>query len=229
MTFTLTLDTKPPAAPALLIEGGVAVTGRRTATVALSSADYLAGSRDVAEMKLWGDVEPGSDPLVAPLEADALWQAFQPTYTIRLSEGAGRKTLYARLKDDVCNETVVFSDFIDLNLTVPVVTVVTPINRSRISKTAPCDLAVFSWESSLAFDRYEVRVVPTEGSPQGAGAIIPTTAGSVNVAASGQTWPAETAITTTIRGTDLATASPGDGNKIIKIFVRKAGTGVWSP
>lgn len=229
MTFTLILDTKPPAAPALLIEGGVAVTGRRTVTVALSSADYLAGSRDVVEMKLWGDVEPGADPLVTTIEGTAIWQAYQPIYTLRLSDGAGRKTIYARLKDDVCNATVVFSDFIDLNLTVPVVTVVTPINQSRISKIAPCDAAVFSWESSLAFDRYEVRAVPTAGSPQGAGVIIPTTAGSVHVAGDGQTWPAEQALTTTIRGTDLATATPGDGIKIIKIFVRKAGTQVWSP
>lgn len=227
MTFTLILDTKPPAAPALLIEGGVAVTGRRTVSVALSSADYLAGSRDVAEMKLWGDVEPGSDPLVPTLEADAIWQEYQPSYTIRLSAGAGRKTLYARLKDDVCNATVVFSDFIDLNLTVPVVTVVTPIDKSRISKTSPCDVAVFSWESSLAFDRYEVRVVPNAGSPQGAGAIIPVTAGSIHTQANGS-FPAETAITTTIRGTDLATASPGDGTKLVKIFVRKAATQVWS-
>jgi hypothetical protein len=229
MTFILTLDTKPPAAPALLIEGGVAVTGRRTVTVELSSADYLAGSRDVAEMKLWGDVEVGADPLVGAGEGDSFFQTYQPAYTIRLSAGAGRKTIYARLKDDVCNATVVFSDFIDLNLTVPVVTVVTPIDRAKISKTSPCDSAVFSWESSLDFDRYEVRVVPSVGSPQGAGAIIPMTAGSVHVAGDGQTWPADTALTTTIRGTDLATASPGDGDKKIKIFVRKAGTEVWSP
>lgn len=228
MTFTLILDTKPPAAPALLIEGGVAVTGRRVVTVEISSADYQAGARDVAEMKLWGDVEPGADPLVGTIEGLSVFQAYQPAYTLRLSVGAGRKTVYARLKDDVCNETVVFSDFIDLNLTVPVVTVVTPIDKSRISKIAPCDAAVFSWESSLAFDRYEVRAVPTAGSPQGAGVIIPATAGSVHTQANGS-FLAETAITTVIRGTDLATAAPGDGQKIIKIFVRKAGTSVWSP
>lgn len=227
MTFTLILDTKPPAAPALLIEAGVATVGRRQVSVALSSADYLSGSADVAEMKLWGDVDPTADPAVGVLEADSDWQTYQPTYLVRLSDGAGRKTLYARLKDDVCNQTVVFSDFIDLSLTVPVVTVVTAIDRSRISKIAPCDTAVFLWESSLDFDRYEVRVVPTAGSPHGAGVLIPTTAGSINTSANGA-FLADTPITTTIKGTDLAVASPGDGTKIIKLFVRKAGTQVWS-
>lgn len=228
MTFTLTLDTRPPGNPTLLINAGAAVTGRREVTLDIGTSDYEAGARDVAQMKLWGDVDPAADPAVQPLEADSDWQAFDPTYAVRLSTGAGRKTIYARLQDDVCNITLPFSDFIDLDLNAPVVTVTTAVDRSRISKVAPCDTAVFVWESNRAYDRYEVRVVPTTGSPQGAGVVIPTAAGSVNTSGTGAT-AANTARTTTIKGTDLEAASPGDTRKIIKVFVRDSTTGLWSP
>lgn len=225
MTFTLTLDTRPPASPAVLINGGAALTGGRDVTLELTTADYQGGQHDVASMKLWGDVDPTVDPEVQTTEGASDWQVFQANYAVRLSAGTGRKTIYAKLRDDVLNVTLAFSDFIDLDLTLPVVTITTAVDQSRISKVAPKDTATFVWESSLAFQRYEVRVVPTTGSPHNAGVLIPTTAGSVHTSADG-TFPAETGISTTIKGADLEAASPGDTQKIIKVFVRSGG--VWS-
>lgn len=226
--FTLTLDTQAPANPALLINSGAAVTGAREVAVALSTADYQAGARDVAQMKIWGAVDPTADPLVQPVEADSAWQTFDVDYVVRLSLGSGRKMIYARLRDDVCNETVPFSDFIDLDLDSPVVTITTAIDRGRISKTAPCNTALFGWQSSRAFTHYEVRVVPNPGSPHIAGVLIGTGHGSFGTAGSSVTpFPADTPMTTSINGADLEAASPGDTSKCVKVFTQDQ-NGVWS-
>lgn len=225
MSFTLILDTRPPGNPTLLLNGGAALTGSRDVTLTIGTSDFEAGARDVAMMKLWGDVDPTIDPDVQPSEGASAWQAFQVEYTVRLAMNSGRKTVYARLRDDVFNTTLPFSDFIDLDVAIPVVTVTTAVDRGRISKIPPADTAIFTWESNLTFDRYEVRVVPTTGSPQSAGVVIPTAGGSIATSGSGA-FNATTPITTTIKGADLEAASPGDTTKIVKVFVRSVGR--WS-
>lgn len=224
--FTLTLDTQAPASPTLLLNGGAAVTGAAEVAVSLSTADYQAGARDVAQMRLWGDVDPAADPLVQPTEAASAWQTFTTDYVVRLTAGTGRKHLYARLKDDVCNETVPFTDWIDLDTTSPVVSIVTAVDRARISKVAPCSNALFLWEANRPFVRYEVRVVPSSGSPQQSGVLIGTGSGSANTSGVGA-FPSATPISTVINGADLEAASPGDTTKVVKVFVRSA-DGVWS-
>lgn len=226
-SFTLILDTKPPANPVVLINGGAAVTGAREVTVQLGTTDYLAGAEDVTDMIIWGDVEPTTDPLIQPLEADSEWRTYETEINVRLSAGDGRKHLYVKLRDDVLNATLAFTDFIDYDSTAPIVSITTPVDEAKISKVSPSDVATFSWQSSRAFDRYEVRVVPSTGSPSVAGVLIPTTAGSTHTSGSAS-FPANTPIVTQIRGTDLQTASPGDTAKIIKVFVRDASTADWS-
>lgn len=219
--FTLTLDTAAPANPSLLIAGGAAVTGDQVVPILLATP-----SLDVDQMKLWGDVDQDADPLIQQTEATSFWIDFRTDVAVRLSDFSGRKTIYARLRDDVGNETLAFSDFIDLDLSAPVVHITTGVDRGRISKVAGFDAATFTWEATQDFDRYEVRVVPSTGSPQQAGTIVPVTGGSLNVVADGPV-AAYTPIITTIRGSDLQVASPGDGNKVVKVFVRDM-TGKWS-
>ncbi len=226
-SFTLTLDTRPPANPVILIAGGAAVTGAPEVVVQLDSADYEGGMGDVVDMKIWGDVDPTTDPAIQPLEVDSDWVTFDPDLNVRLSAGDGRKHLYAKLRDDVNNATLAFTDFIDLDSTSPIVSITTPVDEAKISKVSPSNTATFSWQASNDFDRYEVRVVPSVGSPHVAGVPIPSTAGSANVSGTGS-FPADTPIVTQIKGTDLQTASPGDTTKIIKVFVRDASTAVWS-
>lgn len=225
--FTLTLDTQPPASPEVLINGGAIASGSRDVRVALRTADYQTGAHDVTKMRIWGDVDPTADPKIQMAELDSTWMAYSEEVVVRLATGTGRKHVRARLMDDVCNVTLEFSDFIDYDPALPVITVVSPVTRSRISKTAPCRQAMFAWQSSHAFDRYEVRVVPNVGSPHQAGILVGTGHGSTNVSADG-TFAANTAISTVIDGADLEAASPGDGSKVVKVFVRST-TGVWSP
>lgn len=224
--FELVLDTTPPANPGLLINGGAAATGSQNVLLTISTSDYDGGAADVSEMKIWGDVDFTADALVQPAEAASPWQVYQPSRVIRLSAGSGRKTIYARLKDDVCNATVVFSDWIDLNTDLPNVTIVTPVDRAKISKTAPCDEATFAWQADRDFVAYMVRAVPNAGSPHNAGVLIATTHGSANTSGTGA-FPANTPISTLVNGGDLEAASPGDTAKCIKVFCQDT-TGAWS-
>lgn len=70
-------------------------------------------------------------------------------------------------------------------------------------------------------------VVPQTNSTQESGRVIPTDAGSINTSGTEGNYEASTPISVTITGTDLETASGGDGVKIIKVFV-KTEAGLWS-
>ena len=225
-SFNLILDTQAPANPSLLINGGAAVTGERDVYVDLTTSDAGPGG-DVYQVKIWGDVDPTADPAFSVSEADSRWLPFESTLPVLLSAGSGRKHLYARLRDDVGNETLPFSDFIDLNTSVPVVSVTTAVDRGRISKISPFHQATFTWDVNVAFLTYQVRLVPSHGSPHQAGVQIGSTHGSINVQGVDRI-EALTPVTTTITGADLEAASPGDGPKIVKVFVRGI-DGTWSP
>jgi hypothetical protein len=224
-SVTITLDTKPPASPTLLINAGSTVTGHRVVQIDASTADYEGGARDVRQMKVWGDVEP--DDVFGLRETDSLWLPYTPTLNLRLTDGNGLKTLFARLMDDVCNTTPIFTDSITLDLSSPLIQVVTAIDRARISKVAPCAQATFAWQANVAHDRYQVRVVPTIGSSHQAGVLLGTYYGSINTTGVGS-FPADTPTTVVVAGADLEAASPGDTRKVLKVFVRGL-DGKWSP
>lgn len=107
----------------------------------------------------------------------------------------------------------------------PAVTIIGP-DVSRISKTAPKNVATFSFTSDVAFTEYKIKVVPSKSSLHDAGTLIGTANGSTNMTATG-TFKASTAISCKIYGKDLEMASSGDGEKIIKVFVKNA-HGTWS-
>lgn len=219
--FTLTLDTAPPASPLLDINDGASRTGDPVVSLKVSSA-----SADTREMKIWGDLDTTVDGRFQTLEGDSQWTLWSPEVIVRLTAGTGRKYLYARLRDDVMNETVAFTDWIDLDLDSPVVAITSPPNRSRISNHPPLDSVLFAWSANRPFVHYEVRVVPSTGSPFGAGVLLGSASGSTHVSGTGS-FDAGSPISTTIEGLDLQAASPGDSSKIIKVFVQDAG-GVWS-
>ena len=74
---------------------------------------------------------------------------------------------------------------------------------------------------------YKVCVVSATSATQADGVVIPTTAGSSNTSGSDGEYEADTNIQVTIKGTDLETASSGDGVKTIKVFAQNA-AGTWS-
>lgn len=87
-------------------------------------------------------------------------------------------------------------------------------------------MATFSFTSDVAFTEYKIKVVPSKSSLHDAGTLIGTANGSTNMTATG-TFKASAAITCKIYGKDLEAASSGDGEKIIKVFVKNA-HGTWS-
>lgn len=214
--FNLTLDTKAPAGLTVKVNGDAQYTTSTAVTLTIGVTD---SATTAYQMKIWGINEVAD-------EASAAWETFATSKSVTLTSGDGLKTVYVKVRDDVGNETAAASDTITLDTTIPVVTVTGP-DKSKISKVSGFDKSIFTFMSDVAFVEYKVCVVPTNSSEENAGTVIPTTGGSINTSGSEGNYPASEAISVTINGTDLATASSGDGVKIVKVFVKTAAV-LWS-
>lgn len=213
--FNLVLDTLAPQGLTVKLNNGSQYTTSKNVTLSISVSDT---STSGYQMKVWG-IDGASS------ENSASWETFAATKSIALPTGDGLKTVYVKVRDDVCNETAAASATITLDTSVPAVTIIGP-DVSRISKTAPKNVATFSFTSDVAFTEYKIKVVPSKSSLHDAGTLIGTANGSTNMAATGS-FKASTAISCKIYGKDLEIASSGDGEKIIKVFVKNA-HGTWS-
>jgi hypothetical protein len=222
-TFVLTLDTTEPGGVAGEIDGGAAYASTQAVTLAVTTTDpdttgYM--------MKVWGDVDPAADPDIQADEASSAWFTYNPALGVQLSAGDTGKTLSFRLRDDVGNaNTTVHTASINLDTTLPVVTFTIDLAPDKISEVPTFDTSSGSFQSSEAVQAWKVKVVPDPSSLQDAGTTIPTTAGSTNM--TGGALAALTNEAITIKGTDLKTASPGDGDKYVKVFVQDV-SGSWS-
>lgn len=213
--FNLVLDTLAPQGLTVKLNNGSQYTTSKNVTLSISVSDT---STSGYQMKVQG-IDGASS------EDSASWETFASTKSIALPTGDGLKTVYVKVRDDVCNETAAASATITLDTSVPAVTIIGP-DVSRISKTAPKNVATFSFTSDVAFTEYKIKVVPSKSSLHDAGTLIGTANGSTNMTATG-TFKASTAISCKIYGKDLEAASSGDGEKIIKVFVKNA-HGTWS-
>ena len=213
--FNLVLDTLAPQGLSIKLNNGSQYTTTKNVTLSISVSDT---STSGYQMKIWG-IDGASS------EDSASWETFAATKSIALPTGDGLKTVYVKVRDDVCNETAAASATITLDTSVPAVTIIGP-DVSRISKTAPKNVATFNFTSDVAFTEYKIKVVPSKSSLHDAGTLIGTANGSTNMNATG-TFKASTAISCKIYGKDLEMASSGDGEKIIKVFVKNA-HGTWS-
>ena len=202
--FNLTLDTLAPQGLTIKLNNGSQYTTSKAVQLAINVTDESA---DGYQMKVWG-----IDGIAK--ESDAVWETLANVKDITLPTGDGLKTVYVKVRDDVCNETAAVSATITLDTSVPAVTIIGP-DVSRISKTAPKNVATFSFTSDVAFTEYKIKVVPSKSSLHDAGTLIGTANGSTNMNATG-TFKASTAISCKIYGKDLEAASSGDGEKIIK-------------
>lgn len=213
--FNLTLDTLAPQGLTIKLNNGSQYTTSKAVQLAINVTDESA---DGYQMKVWG-----IDGIAK--ESDAVWETLANVKDITLPTGDGLKTVYVKVRDDVYNETAVTSTSITLDTSVPAVTIIGP-DVSRISKTSPKDIATFSFTSNVAFTEYKIKVVPSKSSLHDAGTLIGAANGSTNMSATG-TFKASTAISCKIYGKDLELASSGDGEKIIKVFVKNT-VGTWS-
>lgn len=213
--FNLTLDTLAPQGLTIKLNNGSQYTTNKTVQLAVNVTDESA---DGYQMKVWGINGVAN-------ESDATWETLANIKNVTLSTGDGLKTVYVKVRDDVYNETVAAFATITLDTSVPAVTIIGP-DVSKISKTSPKDVATFSFTSNTAFTEYKIKVVPSNSSLHDAGVQIGTANGSTNMTATG-TFKASTAISCKVYGKDLEAASSGDGEKIIKVFVKNA-HGTWS-
>lgn len=214
--FNLTLDTTAPSGLAVTLNDNDIYT---TTTVVMLSVSITDEETNGYQMKIWG-VEGAAE------EADASWETFQPSKSITLPTEDGLKTVYVKVRDAVGNETAAASDSITLDTSVPTVTVTGP-DKASISEVAGFDTAIINFMVDVDFKAYKVCVVSSTSATQADGTVIPTAAGSINTSGSDGEYEADTNIQVTIKGTDLVTASSGDGVKIIKVFAQNA-AGTWS-
>lgn len=214
--FNLTLDTLAPEGLTVTLNDGAEYTTSATVTLKLTLTDKETTGY---QMKIWG-IDGVSD------EETAEWETYTAQKSITLVSGDGLKTVSVKVRDDVGNESAAATDTITLDTKVPTVTITGP-DKPKISKMTGFNESRFSFIADVAFEEYKVCVVPQTSSTQDAGTVIPTTAGSSNTSGSDGSYEASTKIDVVINGTDLATASSGDGVKIVKVFVRTS-SGLWS-
>jgi hypothetical protein len=216
-TFTLTLDTTAPQGASLTLSAGAAYATSAAATADFATSD---GSTAGYQVKVWGDLAGGPAN-----EGAASWQTYSASVAITLTSGDGLKTVSGKIRDDVGNETAVLTDTITLDTTSPVPTISVAFAPVKISKVATFDASTGSFQADTAIQAWKVKVVPATNSVHSAGTTIPTTGGSSNT--TGGALAATTNQSVTINGTDLETASAGDGAKIVKVFVQDL-AGNWS-
>lgn len=222
------LDTTEPAGASVSIDGGATYTTDPEGDVVLAIGTTDSPTTGYT-MKIYGDV---SDTFATAeyraLEANAPWISFATSKGVRLAAGDGSKTVYVKIRDEVGNATTTaVSDSIIVNTAAPVPSVTAGPTPNRISKVEGFRISSLTWQADDAFDEYKVKVVPATNSTHTAGTQLLTTNGSTNVAGAAGGYPATTGIATTIDGRDLEAASAGDGDKIVKVFVRDT-AGNWS-
>lgn len=222
--FSIVYDNTPPSSASVLIENGAVYTAQQLVNLTIS-----ATGSDIYQMKIYGDVDSSYDPNVQTTAGASSWITYATSKQIKLSSGDGIKTIYLIVRDDVYNETNPVSDTIQLDTSLPVVTLTTD-GVTKISKQAGKDTISFSFSADTPFVEYKVKVVSSGSATHDTGVVIPTTNGSTNMSGVNESTPfaAGVNINCVIKGADLEAASSGDGTKIVKVFVRESGTNNWS-
>ena len=216
--FNLTLDTLAPSGLVLTINGGVSTVTSASVTLGISVSD---GNTAGYSMLIYGDVDDGLT------EAQASWEAFAASKSITIKSGDGMKTVKAKVRDDVGNVSSEATVSVLLDTTVPVVTISSGPDRSKVSTVSGYDTVAFSFTSDSDFTEYKIKIVPSTSSTHDTGTQIGTTNGSTNMSGSGS-FPASTPISCTIKGADLSAAVSGvNAAYVVKVFVKDT-SGLWS-
>jgi hypothetical protein len=229
----LELDMTAPSNPILKINDTVngGFTSAQLVTVAITTGDSGAGKdTSLYSFKIWGDVDGLNDSYVQPAEADSDWVSFgDGTRQVKLTATEGMKTLRAKIRDDVYNTSGEIVATITLDTSKPVVSI-SGQDRFRVSEQSQRNLANFSFTVDQDFIEYRVMLV-SGSQDQNTGTLIGTANGSINTSATTTVdAPFNTStepVDVTISGTDLKIASGGEGNHMIKVFVKDKG-GNWS-
>ena len=218
----ITLDTTAPANPTVTIAGGALAVSNQLVQLAISVDD---ADKTGYQMLIWGDVDTTYDTKVQDTEATSTWQAYSANPQVKLSTGDASKTINVRVRDAVNNASNVAIDSVNLDATIPTITVT--YTAMTISEQTGKDTFSFTFQSSDDFTDYKVMLVTSTGATDTQGTQIPTTAGSSNVQGTGS-FTSATVTTVTLKAQDLRTAGANmNAQNIIKPFVKNV-AGVWS-
>jgi hypothetical protein len=218
------LDTTAPATPTLSLDGGSAFASDLLVDCTIGTPD---GDTTGYSMKIWGTVDPAYDSTVQATEEASEWITYSTAKQIKITETNGTKTINVRIRDSVNNVSGSTLDTIAYDSTKPVITTSLP-DVPRISTTTDKNKVNFTFQVDTPFIEYRVKVVNSAGVEEVAGTQILTTNGSINTSGIGTFDTTITPINVTVYGLDLQTASSGDGNKIIKVFVREYEGAEWT-
>lgn len=226
-SFKLTLDTTSPVFTVELA-GGSLVTG--TPLTALRIAMDVGEPLPLPgyQFKIWGDVDPTGDPAIQPKEEDSEWvnwanaESLEELLEVLLSEGEGPKAIQVSVRDDLWN-TFTQEATIDLNESVPVITITAGPTPTKISNVATKNVSAFTFKSSEDIAEWKTELVASAGDAEGTGTLIE------DAEAAGGEVEAETNQNGKIHGEALTGAAGGiDGQYIIKVFGKSKASGLWS-
>jgi hypothetical protein len=220
--FKVTLDTTGPQTPTFAIAAGAAVVNSQTTAVNFSTSD---SSTSGYQVKIWGNVDVAFNAAIQATEGASEWITYNAEVAVKLSSGDGSKTLHAKIRDDVWNETAELSDSIELDTTSPIITISSGPEPTKVSKISGKRTVTFKFQSDSKLKAWKVKVVPSSASTESAGTLIGVTNGSTNM--TGTTLEKETNEECTIDGRDLAEAAGPDGEYTVKVFGQDL-AGNWS-
>jgi len=231
-SFNLVVDTTAPGGATLALNGGASATTSVNITAALVTTDNPVTGYQIM---IWGTgVDNAGNASIQTTQGASAW--ISPTWTgsgpftasqaVKLSTGDGSKSISARIRDDVWNETSTLTQSITLDTTAPTVDITTGPDTTKVSTVSGKRTVNFTFTvGSEAIVAWEVAVVASSGSARGTGTVIGTTNGSTGVAGASKAAAATQAVVLDAR--DVVAASAGDGTKVIKVFVQDA-AGNWS-
>lgn len=219
--INIMLDTTAPSNPYVNINGGATFSNSQLVSISIGTTDEDTTGYQI---KIWGNVDGAYDTNIQTAEGTSQWISYTDSKQIKLSSGDGNKQISVRIRDDVYNESSVAQDNISLNTAIPTVNVGAP-DRNKISKNAQKNTLSFTFSGVEQFEEYKVKIVSSTGAVESSGILLGTANGSSNT--SGNAGGYNSPITVTVTGQDLELASSGDGNKIIKVFIKNS-AGTWS-
>lgn len=226
----ITLDTVAPAGVSVLLNGDAEKTTSSAVTLTIACEEAADGY----QMKIWGTAD-------SPTENDAVWETFQNTKNVVLPAGDGLKTVCVKVRDDVWNESATASDTIMLYEKLPSV-VGLSVNTSKISLVNGKNVTSGNFGFDENIDAVKIMLVRNvnDAHDTPTNIAIPRTNGSGMSNENEQGSVSETVLESEgiidcvglvcfdIYAADIASVAPGDGIKIVKVFVRSAETGSWS-
>ena len=220
------VKTTAPEGLTFELNGGVSSTSELTIPASLTFSDNT-----LTQYRIYGDIVNAEGEAITAENAE--WKSISPDQlsagkvetTVTLSSDEGTKNLTIEVKDDVGNVGTGTAS-VTYSVALPTVTITQQPSKTKISKVAPFNFFTFKFKAAQDCTEYKVCFVGSTSAAASEGVEIPVTGGSLNI--TGTDLVAETEVEVTVYTEDLLAASDnGDGEKIVKVFV-KTEDDVWS-